>query len=157
MGYTTLLNTIYGVGIEYFGFDSKAFSCPDYNREKVDIFLSDVEFCAKRENKEKFSGFFHYLNYSTNKVDNYEKFIVGYNKLSFINGVFPGPSRIANEFKVLNKHPYLLPFVWIYRIGRAVLNLFRRKRKISDFHFSVPETNESLEARMSVMRELDII
>ncbi len=157
LGYTTLLNTIFGTGMHYLGFDKIPFSKFEYDSEKVDLFVSDIEFCSYGENQKKLNGFFHALNIEANKKQNYKKYITKYNKLDKFHTIFAGREYLQKEYKFLTKYPFLLPFVWFYRCVKTLYNLLSGKRKMSDFGTVIPQLNEIIEKRLSVMKDLDII
>ncbi len=49
-------------------------------------------------------------------------------KFKYIKSVFPAPAKMKKIFPVLNKAPYLMPVMWLWRVVRLVLF---RKEKIS--------------------------
>ncbi len=53
------------------------------------------------------------------------------NRLTYwLRYVFMSPQKLSKTFKVLNKHPYLVGFVWIYRLFMA---FFVRKGAVKNF------------------------
>lgn len=157
LGYTTLLNTIFGVGVEYLGFDSNLFNNCEYSAEKVKILLNDIEFCSKKENREKLNGFFHLLNIEVEKVENYNDYIKYYNKLGIWSNIFSSRARLQHKYPVLVKHPLLLPAIWMYRLLKGFYNMLTGKRKMKDFTFTSPQISDDINNRLSVMKDLDII
>lgn len=157
LGYTTLLNALLGVGVHYLDFDKIAYEKFDSEPQKTDVLISDIEFCSYKENQEKLSGFFHALNVEANKKQDYKKYITKYNKLDKFHIIFAGREYLQKQYKFLVKYPFFLPLVWIYRVFNALKNLLLGKRKMTDFGSVIPQENEELAKRMSVMKELDII
>ncbi len=157
LGYKTLLETVFGVGVKYLGFQKDLFcdfSCDD---EKIDALVTDIEFCSVKENRKKLKGFFHLLNNEAQKKGDYVKYIKKYNKMDKFHVVFADRSHLQRQYKVLYKHPYLLPFVWIYRVFKLTYSLLFRGRKISEYGKVIPDNNEELQSRLSLMKKLDII
>ena len=156
-GYITVLNTVFGIGIEYLGFDKKIFNSVGYSIDKVNAMINDIEFCSVKENRDNLNGFFHLLNTQAQKTKDYSSYITKYNKLGILNNLFPERERIQHKYKILVKYPFVLPFVWVHRWFNGLFNMIRGKRKIKDYTFEVPRANSEMKKRLEVMKKLNIL
>lgn len=72
---------------------------------------------------------------------------------AFLAMLFPSKSYIKNEFKYLEKYPFLLPFAWCHRLFLAV---FVRTKHSKDTIKSIINSSNESEQYKKLLNELDI-
>lgn len=72
-------------------------------------------------------------------------------KANALSMLFPPLSEMKNGFKILYKHPYLLPFVWLWRIIRYTYRILTGKKS------KLSESERIADDRIALLRDYDII
>lgn len=145
LGYEKIYETIKYIGNRYFGF-SNLLADASYEELSRKIF-SDLQFCANEGyEEEKLSA---YREYSQGRYENYHKknyseYQAKLNRRDRMKRWFPQKTVLYQEYPVLIKQGWLLPFIWIVRI---VKKLFGTQK-------SVPKQNQS---RLDLMKEFDLL
>lgn len=145
LGYTKVYETILTIGKSYFGFESL-----DGKEEYASLaekFLFDLQFCAEHQfDEEKLNV---YNEYSRRRYENYHGKNYGEYKArlmrrEFFGRLFPGKTKLYQDYPILVKCGWVLPFVWVMRILKK---LFGKKEAV--------QSQTAL--RLALLKELDIL
>lgn len=145
LGYEKIYETIKYIGKKYFGFSN--LSAEDSCEALSEKILSDMEYCAnKGYEEEKLSAYREYskVRYETYHKKNYSAYQAELNRRDRMERLFPKKTVLYQEYPVLIKQGWLLPFVWVVRIVKKLF--FTRKAE--------PKQNQS---RLELMKELDLL
>lgn len=159
--YFDMYKYILSIAVKYMGFKTDDFPKIEYDFEKADKVLADLQYSGlfgnngtdlaqfKRiyeEKRNKKYGFVNYEEYS-------KKYAV-----SKIKIIFPPYKVMRHKYNFLIKHSYLLPVAWFYRIVGAILKVILKKEKISVYmQINKTQTNEAVEKRIQLMEDINLI
>ncbi len=115
LGFSGILDTVYTVGVKYFGSDES--DLPSFHRvsdEVADEFMDDIEsggwIGKAREDGEEL--FRYYGSTRADDVEGYTEYLKRYQRKKMISSIFPDRKRIADKFPFAEK-ALLLPFGWL--------------------------------------------
>ena len=159
--YLQLYSYILSAAVKYMGFKKEELPYIIYDFDRADKVVADLQHCGifghnetelaqfKRIYEKKRNEKYGFVNY-----DEYEK---RYNA-STIKLIFPSLEVMKKKYKYLKKHSYLLPFAWIQRIVSVVVGIIFEKKKIKRYiNVNNVTTNKTIDSRMKLMEELDMI
>ncbi len=145
LGYTKVYETIKQIGISYFGFSNLPLS---YNcEEQAEKILEDVQFCAEngfQEEELTLYGEYSRQRYEQYHKKNYNVYKKELSKGTIVRRLFPQKTFLYKEYPILQKHGWLLPFVWVIRILKRI---FGKKEVYSD----------KTQSRSQLLKELDLL
>ena len=143
--YTCIYEAMKQIGVSYFGFSQLPVK-EGQNRlcEKV---LSDIQFCAEQGFSEEILSL--YNEYSKNRYETYHKKNYGEYKSKLsrketLERLFPKKTVLYQEYPVLVKHGWVLPFVWIARIYKK---FFGKKEAVK----------RQIKPREELLKELNLL
>lgn len=143
--YTRMYEAMKQIGKKYFGFTNLPVAADgSFLAEKV---LLDVQFCAEHGFSEETLSL--YNEYSKNRYETYHKKNYGeykskLSKKEVLGRLFPQKTVLYQEYPVLVKHGWMLPFVWVVRILKK---LFGKKETVL----------RQTKSREELMKELDLL
>ena len=159
--YLQLYSYLLSAAVKYMGFKKEDFPRVDYDFERADKVLADLQHCGifghneadlaqfKRIYEKKRNEKYGFVNY-----DNYEKRY----HASKIKLIFPSCKVMEKKYEYLRNHSYLLPFAWIQRIVSVGFGMLTKKKKIEKYiNINNINTNDVIDDRMKLMEELDMI
>ncbi len=145
LGYTSVYETIKRIGVTYFGFsDLKSSEQYDKLAEKL---LQDLQFCAENGyNENELSAYRTYskIRYEAYHNKNYGEYRANLTRREALGRLFPPKTALYQEYPVLLKQGWLLPFIWIVRILKKI---FGKKTVVG----------EKVQPRMELLKELDLL
>ncbi len=145
LGYTKVYETMKQIGVSYFGFVSLPIS--GNHEQQAEKILADVQFCAEHGFREEELTL--YNEYSRQRYEEYHKKNYTAYKKELSKGqltrrLFPKKTFLYKEYPILQKHGWLLPFIWVVRIFKRV--------------FGKQETyTKKIESRSKLLKELDLL
>ena len=159
--YLQLYSYILSAAVKYMGFKQEDLPHVNYDFNRADKVVADLQHSGifghneadlarfKRIYEKRRNEKYGFVDY-----DEYEKM---YN-VSKIKVVFPPLPIMQKKYKYLEKHSYLLPAAWLQRIAYSVWGIVTKKNKLEKYtNMNTAITNQTIENRMKLMEELDII
>ncbi len=145
LGYTKVYETMKQIGVSYFDFSNLPVS--ENCEQQAEKILADMQFCATNGFREEELTL--YNEYSRQRYEEYHKKNYTAYKKEISKGelkrrLFPQKAFLYKEYPVLQKHGWLLPFVWIARIFKRMFG-----KKI--------ELGTQAKPRIELLKELDLL
>lgn len=159
--YLQLYTYLLSVAVKYMGFKKEDLPHVNYDFERADKVVADLQRCGIfGHNEADLSQFKRIYEKKRNEkygFVNYEEYEKIYNT-SKVKLVFPPIRVMEKKYEYLKKCPYLLPAAWIHRILSAGWGILTKKKKIERYtDINNIKTNDAIDGRMKLMEELDII
>jgi len=145
LGYTAVYETMKRIGVLYFDF-SNLDSSADYDK-LAETFMADLDYCAQNGyREEELSAYTAYskIRYEHYHKKNYSEYQKKMAKKETMHRLFPQKTFLYKEYPVLQKHGWMLPFIWIVRISKHV---FGKQERYSD----------KTKGRTAFLKELDLL
>ena len=145
LGYTKVYETIKQIGITYFGFSNLTVTADCH--AQADKILEDMQFCAEQGFREEELTL--YREYSRQRYEvyhkkNYASYQKELSKTEIIHRLFPQKTFLYKEYPILQKHGWVLPFVWVVRIWKRIFGKQQQYTK-------------KTENRAALLKELDLL
>ena len=145
LGYTSVYETIKRIGVLYFDF-SNLDSSAKYDK-LAENFLEDLDFCAQNgycEEELTLYGEYSRQRYEAYHRKNYHSYKKELSKKETMRRLFPQKTFLYKEYPILQKHGWVLPFVWVARIFKRV---FGKKERYAN----------KTAGRTDLLKELDLL
>ena len=155
--YEHIAESLMYIGNCYFGFENINFK-KEY-KEFADKIISDIADCCEYgysalEKKGGIYNLYSQKRYSTFMKDDYKRYQKKILVLDAFDLIFKNKYEMVKLYPVLEKHMYLLPFMYCHRAVNCILNTIFPKRKKA----LIDETFDKLmDKRMKLIDELDMI
>lgn len=148
--YDTLIRTVKGVGVRFFGLD---FDDAITEGEGFEDLLNDMEksglFGCNEKDRKQF--FYFYTQYrSGNSGMEYAAYQLKNSEKSAFRMLFPKFAGMKKRYKYVEKCPVLLPFAWIHRL----LSLVFKKKNVQDKKEALSDVNKR---RLNMLEKLRMI
>lgn len=159
--YLQLYSYIISAAVKYMGFKKEELPCVDYDFERADKIIADLQYSGifghNEADLKKFKQIYEKRRnekYGFVDYDKYEKIY----KVSRLKMIFPKLSIMKEKYAFLEKHSYLLPLAWLHRIISTGIGILTKKKNAEKYiNVNTAETNNAIENRMKLMEELDLI
>ena len=121
--YETLTNAILWATIKYCGFPSDRFpGIGDCNESHTQLILDDLEaggFLGEKAEAERKPALFEYnrqIILSKRSKAQYPIYMLKWLNVFRLKALFPEREYLSKKYPCVQRYPFLVPFVWIYRI-----------------------------------------
>ena len=160
-----LVSAILWAMIRYCGFDEKDFiGIGAYEPKQVEMLLTDLEvggFLGFNDAENRLDGRAEYnrrmLTKDRSKLS-YWLYMINWQHSFKLSTLFPGKKRLAYQYPCVEKHPWLIPFVWIHRlIFRGTKVLFGKNNVTKPIVFDEDKLSEEGKARVALFQSFDMI
>ena len=150
------IRNVFGIGVKYFGLQIDG-----YETEFSDKILTDIEIGGSFGfGEEERNGFYeNFLKIRSGmSSDEFNGTLDKKRKQSIVKSIFlPGKGFLIRKgYTYLEKSAALYPVAYIHRLFDVLKLIVRKKRKISDLNYK-EKTNSTIDERMELMKEIQII
>lgn len=156
INFKKLILNVFGIGVKFFGLEFK-----DFSTEMIDEIMDDVE---AGENfgfgEAERDGFYEqFLKNRAQQRPEETKKLVKNKRKSIVKSVFlPSGRQLINKgYRYLEKTKILYPVAYIHRLWDVAVAIVLKKRNIKRDMGYAQKTNPVIDARMEMMKKLDIV
>ena len=160
--YDRFLKTCAKIGEKFLGIkaeeifefcEDKGFS-PD--EDLICAVLSDIEdgglFGHDDEKREEFYKLYTEARFARFKDGSYDEYMKNWGHVPVLKRLFPSYRAMQAEYRILKKHPSLLPFMYAHRIGKKMFGITKGDVKIKPY-----KTMGKDRERLEMIKKLDMI
>lgn len=156
LNFKKLILNVFGIGVKYFGL-----TLDEYSLENVEEIMEDVE---AGENfgfgETERDGFYErFIKKRADQSADGLKQTVKRKRKSLLRSVFlPSRKQLMNKgYSYLQKTTALYPVAYVHRLWDVCLSVIFRKRKVKTVFGYGQKTNPVIEARMEMMKRLEVV
>lgn len=159
--YLQLYVYILSAAVKYMGFTKEELPDINYDFDRADKLVEDLQhsgiFGCNEAELAVFKRIYEKKRNEKYGLVDYDEFAKCYH-YSIPKLIFPPFYTMRKRYEYLNKYPYLLPIAWMQRFVALGLGFLKGNKNIKTYiNINKVITNKSIDKRMQLMEELDII
>ena len=161
--YEKFMDSLYTIGVKYFGFheeDFQPFARREAQAEQVlDEIMEAGAFGFSDTQRKDFYITYTEERFQRYKKEDYESYMKAWKHESIWKAVFLDRKRMEQKYPYVKKTVLLLPVAWLQRIFHLITAVLFGKKQLKEYNLAVNKNQQSdfVQKKMSLIRELDMI